>query len=311
MQDPQDFQPEIVPPVASVAPDYQPNSPGLIFLPQGRRIENGSGTEWLSHSYYVLFKRAPIGWILAALVMHALIICIALVPLIGSIASVMLKPVFLGGMLLGCAAAERGEPMNLHYLFEGFQRHTEKLVILGLLTLIATLALSICIGVLILIMAGIGILIGVFGGTGSDGVRVMLIVGACMGGLLIVCLLVYASVILSMAISLAPALIIFHDMSPSAAFSAGITASRKNFWMVLTFSLVMGMLYLLGALPLLLGWLLLMPLSITASYAAYREIFFVRADHTSAHGAFMHGLRWRAGYCTSAYAIAMQAGNAM
>ena len=68
------------------------------------------------------------------------------VPVLGDIATLLLNPVFTGGLLLGLRAVERGEALRFDYLFEGFKQKFAPLLGVGALTF----------GVLILFMIIIG-----------------------------------------------------------------------------------------------------------------------------------------------------------
>ena len=52
----------------------------------------------------------------------------SLVPFVGTIVAGLLTPVIEAGLILGCDALHRGEPLKVDHLFAGFERHTGKLV---------------------------------------------------------------------------------------------------------------------------------------------------------------------------------------
>ena len=75
------------------------------------------------------------------------------IPYVGTVAPLLLTPVFMGGIMLGCQAIERDEPLRVAHLFEGFQgAHFVPLMIIGAVNI----ALVLCI---VAIVAA-----GVFGG---------------------------------------------------------------------------------------------------------------------------------------------------
>jgi uncharacterized membrane protein len=81
------------------------------------------------------------------------------------------------------------------------------------------------------------------------------------------------SVLLSMAIWFAPALVALGGVAPIDAIKASFAANLKNLLPIAVF----GVLYLVAAvvasLPMMLGWILLMPLVMLAAYVSYRDVF--------------------------------------
>jgi uncharacterized membrane protein len=71
----------------------------------------------------------------------------------------------------------------------------------------------------------------------------------------------------------APALIVMHGTRPVDAMKASFTGSLRNFIPFLVYSCVMSVLCIIAAIPLGLGMLVWLPLMITSSYAAYRDIY--------------------------------------
>ena len=65
-------------------------------------------------------RRGP--WLGIFVVFVVLSIALVMVPIVGSLVHTVLTPVFAGGVMLGCHALARGEPLTIGHLFEGFQR---------------------------------------------------------------------------------------------------------------------------------------------------------------------------------------------
>ena len=78
---------------------------------------------------------------------------------------------------------------------------------------------------------------------------------------------------LLMAVWFAPALVYFNGLQPVAALKASFDACLKN-WLVATiFGLITLVLCFFAALPMGLGFLVLLPVLYGALYASYRDIF--------------------------------------
>ena len=115
-----------------------------------------------------------------------------LVPLVGSLVHTVLTPVFVGGVMLGCHALARGEPLRIGHLFEGIPGRAvrSRSPILGLLWLAILFVIAIVmVGTVFLTLgaAGLAALMD-FGATSLDyaaiasaGVAVLIVAPARAG----------------------------------------------------------------------------------------------------------------------------------
>jgi len=129
-----------------------PNGPA----PEPRKLPAGYGASWWGEGWRI-FCAAPGIWIGMIVILLVLMFLLLLVPIIGGIAQSLLMPVFAGGIMLGCHALARGEPLRIAHLFDGFggSGRFGALVIIGLVMLAANIVLGlICLAV---IFATIGI----------------------------------------------------------------------------------------------------------------------------------------------------------
>lgn len=233
------------------------------FIVGGRGVAAGQGWEWIA-SAFSLFKRQPGIWILLLVIYVVCNVLIALVPLIGSIANVLLYPVFAAGMMLGCQAIENGHPLEISHLFAGFKRNTSNLVVLGLFALIAWAAVLIPMALIV----GTGSFLSMMHGD------VTAIVG--LGFTMALALLVGLglSIPAYMALWFAPPLIVFHELTPVDAIKASLSACFKNIMPFLVYGVIALALAVIAAIPLGLGMLVLVPVIVVSIYTAYRDIFF-------------------------------------
>src|SRR5690242_4686190 len=93
-------------------PPSLPASPGAttpVPVPAGtaaaRSVDGGRGWEWIAEGF-ALFKKQPGTWILILIVFVVCAAVIHLVPVIGSLAGMLLTQVFMGGLMLGCRALD-------------------------------------------------------------------------------------------------------------------------------------------------------------------------------------------------------------
>lgn len=220
-----------------------------------RAVPAGNAFEWLKQGW-ALFVFNPGMWIALTIVLIVIILGLNIVPFIGGLAACLLTPLLAAGMLRACQKAANGEALEIGDLFAGFKQNTTHLVMVGVIYMAATLGI-------VLVLGG-GMLMG----------RPAVGVGAAFGGLLLALLLTLAlSVPLFMALWFAPALAFFNNMPAVEALKASFNACLKNTLPFVVYSLIALVLMFFAALPLGLGFLVLVPVLSGSVYASYRDIF--------------------------------------
>ena len=246
---------------------------GTQFNPQGNQLGAGSATNWFSVGFGS-FKAAPGVWIGMALIHFVIAIVLGIIPL-GSIASYILMPVFTAGFMLACQAQFEGKPIGVDMMFAGFKEKFGSLALLGLFWLIGIFLIAAVIGIVVAITIGGAVATSAL----SGGNVASAIFGLGFGTILLLFIVaVIAFIPVAMAISFAPALVVFHNVEPFEALKLSLKASLKNwgaFFLYVILTIILGV---LASLPLFLGWLILWPTMIGAMYGAYREIFLVPAN---------------------------------
>jgi len=236
-----------------------------------RKLNAVYGWIWLKQGYQ-LIMRNPLLSIVLALIGAAAIFAVFHVPQFGPLIVVLLLPVLMAGYMRICRALEENEEIELLHLFNGFQKHTMRLVSLGGMMMMGLLVASI-------VMVAIGgdalttLLESVKTAndpqmlaeamlTAGTGVAFSLIVGFA---------LVF---VLMLASQYAPMLVFFSDMTPFVALRASLTGSVRNLIPYTVYSLIMQVIALvLGMLPFGIGMIVLLPLGLTSLYVSYRNIF--------------------------------------
>jgi hypothetical protein len=235
------------------------------FLPQGRGVEAGNGWRWIADAWaFTADQRLTFVGVFLLLVV--LQFASNFVPLIGPIALSVLSPVLMGGFVLGCEAVRRGAPFEVGHLFAGFQRHSGKLLAIGAISL----AFAILSGIIVVAVAGTAVVPLMVGGAEPAPEEVMNLLLPMMLALLIVMAL---SIPLTMAILFAIPLIVLTDSDVVPALKTSFYACLKNILPFLVWSVAIFILAIVAAIPLLLGWLLLGPISMVSLYLAYRDVF--------------------------------------
>jgi uncharacterized membrane protein len=203
-------------------------------------------------------------WIAIIVVFLVIFFVIGLIPFVGSLAAALLGPVFAGGIAIGCQALRDGGELEIGHLFAGFKENTAKLVMIGVLNLLAWVVIA----VIILALVG-GSVFSVMMGAGDGGAAAgMSLVIASLIGLAL-------GVPVYMAIWFAPALVALNDFEPLRAIKASFGACLKNIVPFLLYGVILFALAIVASIPFLLGWLVLGPVLAASVYTAYRDIFYV------------------------------------
>ena len=90
------------------------------FVPTGRPVAAGRGWSWIVEGFE-LFKRQPGAWIAIIIVAALVFVGLALIPFLGSLAGMVLAPVFAGGLVYAAREQDEGRDLAISHLFAGFR----------------------------------------------------------------------------------------------------------------------------------------------------------------------------------------------
>lgn len=240
-------------------------------LTHPRSVSIGHGWGWIAGGFK-LFSRNPGTWIIIMLVGMVITIVLALVPIVGQFAFIGTFYVWIGGILQGCRAQDRGEDLKLEHLFAGFSSKPLQLILLSV------------------VMSIIGLVIGIiaFGPLYKDLIAMgaqqdpevmkkisekMADPGIFFRNYLIAML---CSIPLYMAIWFTPALIVLNDVPVLRAMKLSFIGCLKNILPFLLYIIIGLFLYILSAIPLLLGLLVSIPVLFASIYSSYTDIYIKR-----------------------------------
>ena len=232
------------------------------FVPEGQSRPAGNGWTWIAESWD-LFKQQPGTWILVIIIMLAVSIVLSLIPFVNVVVG-LLGPVFLGGLMLGCRAIDEGSGLEVGHLFAGFRENAGKLVLVGLFTIVAWLLVAL---IVVLIVGGSVFALRTAGadhGAGMAGMALAVLIGLALG------------IPIYMAAWFAPALIVLNGMGVIDSLKVSFFGCLKNILPFLIYGIVLFVLAIVASIPILLGWLVLVPMLIASVYTAYRDIFYAR-----------------------------------
>jgi hypothetical protein len=229
----------------------------------GRAVGAGQGWAWIADGFG-LFKKAPGIWIALVVILFVILIVLAFIPLLGAVATFLLMPVFIGGLILGCRALQGGGELEVGHLFAGFDKaHAGNLIVLGALAIGGWVIVMLPV----IAIVGAGAVVGLLRGDAAG-------VAAMGGSLMLAWLVALAlSIPIYMALWFAPALVVLRRMAPVPALRESFLGCLKNIVPFFVYSIVFLVLGILASIPLGLGWLVLGPVTVASVYTAYRDIF--------------------------------------
>jgi uncharacterized membrane protein len=236
-----------------------------------KKLNAARGWTWVKQGYQLIMIN-PLMAISLALIGMLVMFAALKMPVIGPLIAVLLMPVVMVGYMRICRALEEDEDIELPHLFEGFKKHTSRLVTLGgfsVLGLLGASAAMVFIGgdALATLLDSFKVandpqmLVDAMW-TAGTGVAFSLMVGFS---------LVF---VLMLALQYAPMLIFFNDVPPVAAMRASLAGSLRNIIPYTVYSMIMQVVALvLSILPFNIGLIVLLPLGLTSLYVSYRNIF--------------------------------------
>lgn len=236
-----------------------------------KKLNAARGWTWIKQGYQLIMIN-PLMSITLALIGALIMFAAIETPLVGPLLAVLLMPVMMAGYMRACRALEEEEEIELLHLFEGFRKHTGRLVSLGGFSLLGLLGASAA-----MVLVGgeaLNTLLESFKTANDPQILVDAMWTAGSGvafSLLIGFSLVF---VLMLGLQYAPMLILFNEVPPLAAMRASLKGSLINIIPYTIYSLIMQLVALaLSLLPFNLGLIILLPLGLTSLFVSYRNIF--------------------------------------
>lgn len=263
------------PPIAATFPSPPPAPGAPLPPPDGWAVPAAHGSSWWQ-SAWRLFVAEPVNWLVITIVYIVIMIVLSIIPILGQLAVSLLHPVFAGGIILGCRAQDRGGRLSVQHLFAGFSEKPGPLLIVALLNLAGWFVVGcVTLGIALAALGG-GFLAALVSG---DPMQMGVMMLSTMGVTALVVMLVgvLLAVPLLMAFWFAPALIVLRGDEPLAAMKASFRACMRNIPPFLIYGLLGILFAILAAIPLGLGFLVLIPVGMATVYTSYKEIFGVPA----------------------------------
>lgn len=256
---------------------------GATKLNTARHCSAGAGWLWISEGYR-LFKKNPGLWVLVLLMTIIVSMACKLIPVIGQVASVLISPVLIGGVMMIAHRCYMEFDAQFDDLFTGFRHRLWPLVQVGLLY-IAGIFITVILAVLAcMVLIGTEALKNL-----SDMINIAaqatpsaIDIDMALNLMLVLCIVLLMVLPVIMAYYFAPVLVMFHGVDAFAAMKLSFVACCKNAIPFLVYGLVVLLLSMLSVLTFFLGLLVLIPVLWASTYIAYRDIFLNAEQELSA-----------------------------
>ncbi len=231
-----------------------------------RKLSASDGWLWIKQGHY-LFRKNPLLLIALILISISILLATSRLPYIGDVAIGFLFPILFVGLMRGCQALENDEELELAHLFWAFQHRARFLISLGAINIIAE-------SLIFVVMSNTGgkALIDLL--TSGEPVTDPAILFAAIEGAgfsIPLGLLLFSALL--MASQFAPMLVAFNNATPFAALKASLRACLRNIGPLSIYGAMMTLFTFVALMPMMLGLIILIPITITSIYAAYRRLF--------------------------------------
>jgi uncharacterized membrane protein len=233
-----------------------------------RTVDGNRGLDWWTEGW-ALFMKNPGMWLVFGVIFLVLMVLLGFIPILGALASAVLTQVIVGGWMLGARKLESEGTLEPADLFSGFKDRLNPLLAVGGLALAATIVI-VAVGAIF----GAGGVVGMIAGGGSGHMGGMM--AGLAGLMLAAAVMMVLAFVAAMALWFAPALVVFSDVAPLDALKDSWSASLKNIVPFLVYGLLWIVAAVVASIPLMLGWFVLMPLTMLSMYRAYVDIFETR-----------------------------------
>lgn len=243
------------------------------------RAAAARGVGWIADGWRA-FKASPGMWVVLVVVWALVLAALQLVPFVGLLAVHLMAPALAGGLLLCVADGLAGRPLDVGRLFDPLasDRSRGPMLVLGALFLVANLVVLALAGALLVATVGMSLLehhevLLAPGGPDPAAIDPALVMRAGLGVALAALAALALSLVVWVLFFYAIPLVLLAGAEPGAAIAASVRGVLRNWLPLLVFSILWSVLALLATLPLMLGWLLLLPISFGAWHASWRDVF--------------------------------------
>ncbi len=216
------------------------------------------------------FMANPVTWILLLITYFLILMALQLIPVAGSLIGAVLWPGLSAGLLYAAKKSSEGTSIGINDLFSALTNSNSRpgLLHLGMISL----AVAVFSGFVIYTIGGEDLVSAMNQSNPTDiSDESMALMQAQLPMLMAIMLVV--SAITAVLFMYAVPLVAFEGVPAFAAIKASVWTSIINMLPLGLFGVLYIIFAMLASLPLMLGFLVLMPVTICAWYASYLDIF--------------------------------------
>lgn len=283
-------------PKAKMVEEHATSEAGFELLAEPRRVPASYGWHWFTEGF-VLFRENWQTWIAVLLIWMGISMALSNIPLVGML-SPIITPLLSAGIMYTARLCSLRQEVTFSYLFRGFEEKPKELFIVGGIYLGYGIFIWVVAIACALAIVGLDPFIQLIETQQFDsGQFLTMYVGVVVGILVLLTL----ALPLIMMIWFAPALVMFHSISPWQALVLSMKGCWHNVWPLTVFSGVFIGFCIVALLPFLLPlsagllflvdtwmlvifsiiailvsafvWVVLIPVLWITIYAQYRDIF--------------------------------------
>jgi uncharacterized membrane protein len=243
-------------------PAAESNQPILIKI-----VPPGNAINWITNAFQA-YAKEWVMWTVIGVIFVAIMVVLNFIPVIGMLAFAFLIPLLVAGIFSACRAQDEGRKLEIPMIFDPLLKMHKELLVLGAVMIGVNLLTMV---IMVLGVFGAGSSAGVIGSVSGSGAAGVATVMGSFGILLVITLVLQIAVL--MGTMYAVPLIYFQGLHAIPAIKVSFQANVKNIIPFLVQGLLLGVLCFIAMLPLVLGLLVMVPVSVISVYKSYRDIF--------------------------------------
>lgn len=258
------YAPPVAPISDSAGTSGEP-TPTDRFDPHGRHRGALHGWGWYKAAWQI-YRTQPFKWWLVLFILFGATIAASLIPFLNLLTSALF-PILTAGIGACATSTLRDGQFTLGQVFDGFRRRPGVLLLAGALYLAVNILL---LGIVALVFDAHELISVFTGGLARQKAAQAMFASRGAGFILAY----FGAMTLGMStVTFAPYLIHEHGLSAPKALLASTRGIFMNIPACLVALLSYVMLAIGATIPLLLGWLVLIPVLVLTGFAAYRDVF--------------------------------------
>ena len=231
---------------------------------EAKTVDVSRGIVWFSGGWRIFMKNPGL-WVVLGVIMLAIVVVLSIIPILGVLALSLIMPVLTAGLLYAAREADEGRALDVLHLFQGF-RERDKLT--PLLSLGGIVLAGFVLAVAVAFLIGGASMVTFMMGANPEMMR-----GAAAGMLVALLAGLAVQLVVVLALVYAVPLVMFRGVPAGQAMGSSLRANLRNVLPLLVFGVIYLFIAVLATLPLLLGWIVLLPVSAGMLYLSYKDLY--------------------------------------